>query len=58
MNSWLQVRLGPGNRARSLGRKKQWLDLLMLQALRNDQTRMLYRERVGREGTAAPPRAA
>jgi len=58
MNSWLQARLGPGNRARSLGRKKQWLDLLALQLLRNDQTRMLHHERVKRESTAAPPRAA
>lgn len=58
MNSWLQARLGPSNRARSLGRKKQWLDLLALQLLRNDQTRMLYRERVRCENTAAPPRAA
>lgn len=58
MNSWLQARLGPGNRARSLGRKKQWLDLLALQVLRNDQTRVLYRDRVRREGTAAPPLAA
>ena len=51
-------RLGPGNRARSLGRKKQWLELLALQLLRNDQTRMLHRERVKHESTAAPLRAA
>jgi len=58
MNAWIQARLGPGNRSRSLGRKKQWLDLLALQLLRNDQTRMLHRESVKRESSAAPPRAA
>jgi hypothetical protein len=58
MNSWLQHHFGPGQRARSLGRTGQWLDLVLLQAVRNTQSLMLYRDRVRREGTAAPPMAA
>ena len=58
-NSWLQSHFQSKSRARSLGRTLQWLDLVLLAAVRNTQSLVHHRRRLA-TGTAAanaPPAA-
>ncbi len=43
VNSWMKVKLGSGARARSLNQTHQWIDLMVMLMMRNDQSLMLYR---------------
>jgi hypothetical protein len=57
VNSWLKKKLGPGARARSLNQTHQWIDLMIMLMLRNDQSLTLYRRRTQLARTASPPAA-
>jgi hypothetical protein len=57
VNSWVKNKLGPGARARSLNQTHQWIDLMIMLMLRNDQSLTLYRRRTQLARTASPPAA-
>ena len=57
VNSWLKNRLTRGERARSLNQTHQWIDLMIMLMLRNEQSLMLYRRRTQLARTASPPAA-
>jgi hypothetical protein len=57
VNSWVKNKLGPGASARSLNQTHQWIDLLIMLMLRNDQSLTLYRRRTQLARTASPPAA-
>jgi hypothetical protein len=53
----MKNKLLPGQRARSLNQTHQWIDLMVMLMMRNDQSLMLYRRRT-QSTRAASPRAA
>ena len=57
LNSVLKNDLGRGERARSLNLNHQWIDLVVMLLMRNDQSLMLYRRRTQLARTASPPAA-
>ena len=57
VNSWMKDQLLPGQRARSLNQRHQWIDLMLILMLRNDRSLMLYRRRTRATLTASPPAA-
>ncbi len=57
LNLWMKNELLPGQRARSLNQTQQWIDLMVMLMMRNDQAQMLYRRRTQLAQTAAPPAA-
>jgi hypothetical protein len=57
VNSWMKHKLLPGQRARSLNQTHQWIDLMVMLMMRNDQSLMLYRRRT-QSARSASPRAA
>ena len=57
VNSWMKNRLTRGERARSLNQTHQWIDLMIMLMLRNDQSLTLYRRRTQLARTASPPAA-
>ena len=57
VNSWVKNKLGPGARARSMNQTHQWIDLMIMLMLRNDQSLTLYRRRTQLARTASPPAA-
>jgi hypothetical protein len=57
VNSWLKKRLGHGSRARSMNQTHQWIDLMIILMLRNDQSLALYKRRTQMARTASPPAA-
>lgn len=57
VNSWMKTKLTGKERARSLNQTHQWIDLMIILMLRNDQSLMLYRQRSPQARTV-PPRAA
>jgi len=56
-NSWMKNKLSRGERARSLNQTHQWIDLMIMLMLRNDQSLTLYRRRTQLARTASPPAA-
>jgi hypothetical protein len=54
VNSWMKHKLLPGQRARSLNQTHQWIDLMVMLMMRNDQSLMLYRRRTQLARTASP----
>ena len=50
-------RLTRGERARSLNQTHQWIDLMIMLMLRNDQSLTLYRRRTQLARTISPPPA-
>jgi len=57
VNSWMKNKLSRGERARSLNQTHQWIDLMIMLMLRNDQSLTLYRRRTQLARTASPPAA-
>ncbi len=57
LNSVLKNDLGRGERARSLNLNHQWIDLMVMLLMRNDQSLVLYRRRTQLARTASPPAA-
>lgn len=57
VNSWVKNKLGSGARARSMNQTHQWIDLMIIRMLRNDQSLTLYRRRTQLARTASPPAA-
>jgi len=57
VNSWMKNKLSRGERARSLNQTHQWIDLMIMLMLRNDQSLTLYRRRTQLARTNAPPAA-
>ena len=53
----MKNRLTRGERARSLNQTHQWIDLMIMLMLRNDQSLTLYRRRTQLARTASPPAA-
>ncbi|MDA3031152.1 MAG: hypothetical protein O3B90_02340 [Actinomycetota bacterium] len=49
--------LGRGERARSLNLHHQWIDLMAMLLMRNDQSLVLYRRRTQLARAASPPAA-
>jgi hypothetical protein len=53
----MKNKLSRGERARSLDQTHQWIDLMIMLMLRNDQSLTLYRRRTQLARTASPPAA-
>jgi hypothetical protein len=57
LNSLMKNGLGRGERARSLNLNHQWIDLMAMLLMRNDQSLVLYRRRTQLARAASPPAA-
>ena len=57
LNSLIKNDLGRGERSRSLNLNHQWIDLMVMLLMRNDQSVVLYRRRTQLARTASPPAA-
>jgi hypothetical protein len=45
LNNWLKNKLLPNQRARSIGRLRQWIDLIIMMLIRNTVSCELYKQR-------------